>query len=244
MTPRQILITGGRRGLGRHLVLHLGAQGHSVSLLGRVTRESLDPALQQIVADCFVADLSDRTALDSALAQAATRMPPIDVLIASAAVRPSGRNLLAYSPGEIRSMMDVNLTAPVLIARSLLPPMIRQGYGRVILIGSRAAFRRGPRETVYAASKAGLAAFAESLSREVDGRNVTANAISPGRFPFESSQETASGGLVIRGVLDRIDSLITSSGNGRIYPVTSWRHRLSDARREFVRAVRLVGWGG
>ena len=237
---RQVLITGGRRGLGRHLALHLAGQGHAVHLLGRATRESLDPELNQAVAGCLVADLTDRAALDNALAQAAARERPFDVLIANAAIRPDRRNLLACTPDEIRAVIEVNLTAPTIIARALVPSMIRHGYGRVIVIGSRAAFRGSALEAVYAASKAGIVALVEALSREVDGQLVTVNAICPGRYSTAAGQETADGGRVIRAVLARIDRLLDSAANGQILPAASWRHRLVDARRQIARAAGLV----
>jgi short-subunit dehydrogenase len=237
---RQILITGGRRGLGRHLALHLAGRGHAVHLLGRATRESLDPQLRPAIASCLVADLADRAALDHALAQAAARERPFDVLIANAAIRPNGRNLLAYTADEIRAVIEVNLTAPTLIAHALIPPMIRCGYGRVIVIGSRAAFRGSALEAVYAASKAGIVALVEALSREVDGRRVTINAICPEAYSTEAGQESAGGGRVIGNVLAQIAWLLDSTVNGRILPAASWRHRLVDARRQIARAAGLM----
>ncbi len=237
---RQILITGGRRGLGRHLALHLAGRGHAVHLMGRATHESLDPELRQAVTGYLVADLADRGALDDALAQAAARERPFDVFIANAAIRPDRRNLLAYTPDEIRAVIDVNLTAPAIIARTLVPPMIRRGYGRVIVVGSRSAFRGSALEAVYAASKAGIVALVEALSREVDGQHVTVNAICPERFSTASGEETAAGGRVIRIVLADVDGLLDSTANGRILPAASWRHRLVDASRQIARAAALM----
>ena len=239
MTHR-VLITGGRRGLGRHLALHLAGTGHVVCLLGRTPREALDPEVQKAVAECLVADPADRASLDAALAQVAAHVPPFDVVIGNAAIRPAGRLLLDYDADEIRQMIEVNLTAPALLARATLPGMNTLGYGRVILIGSRAAFGRGPREAVYAASKAGLVALVEALAGEVDGRTVTVNAICPGRFSADSRHNRAGGGTVLGQVLARTDWLIESHVNGRIVPVAPWRHRAKDARRAMVRAVRLL----
>lgn len=238
--PRQVLITGGRRGLGRHLALHLAGRGHVVHLLGRASHDSLDPALRAAVAGCLVADLADRPALAAALAQAARLNPRVDALIANAAVRPSGTHLLDQTPDVLQSCIDVNLVAPLLILRALMPSMIQHGHGRVILIGSRAAFRRARGEAAYAASKAGLVALVDSLSREVDRPDVTVNAICPGRFSTASGEASARDARVIRGILTRVDRLLESRLTGRVLPVTAWRHRIKDATREVVRALRLL----
>jgi 3-oxoacyl-[acyl-carrier protein] reductase len=238
--PHRVLITGGRRGLGRRLALHLAGQGHVVHVLGRAPHESLDPELRAAVTSCLVADLADRTALAAALAQAARLDPPIDALIANAAIRPSGHHLLDQDPDVLQSHIDVNLTAPLLILRALMPSMIRHGHGRVILIGSRAVFRRVPREVTYAASKAGLVALVESLAREVDRPDVTVNAICPGRFSTASRPESAREAQVIRGVLTRVDRLLESRLTGRVLLVAPWRHRIKDATRAVARALRLL----
>jgi NAD(P)-dependent dehydrogenase (short-subunit alcohol dehydrogenase family) len=244
MTARRILITGGSRGLGRLLALHLAERGHEVHLLGRTAIGSLDPDLRSAVSGCYAADFTDRAALDGQLLQAAAREPPFDVLIAGAAIRPDHRALLMHSADELRAVIDVNLAAPLVIARALLPPMIRRGYGRVIMIGSRAAWRGSPNEAAYGASKAGLVSVVESLSREVDGRRVTVNAICPERFTTATGAATAASGRVVGIVLGRVDRLIASTDHGRVLTAASWRHRLVDAGRQLARAAHLVSPGG
>jgi NAD(P)-dependent dehydrogenase (short-subunit alcohol dehydrogenase family) len=110
----------------------------------------------------------------------------------------------------------------------------------VILIGSRAVFRRVPREVTYAASKAGLVALVESLAREVDRPDVTVNAICPGRFSTASRPESAREAQVIRGVLTRVDRLLESRLTGRVLLVAPWRHRIKDATRAVARGLRLL----
>jgi len=237
---RLVLVTGGGRGLGRRIVLHLAARGHVVHVMARAGRESQDAELQQAVAGWISADLADEAALDQALARLAEHQPPFDVVIAAAGVRASGRSLGDGTAAEVRATIAVNLVAPALIARAVMPGMARHGYGRIIFIGSRAGFRGAPGEAAYGSSKAGLVSLVESLSREADGRLVTVNAVCPERFSSPDGAATASGARIIQRTLEEVDRLIEGSANGRSIPVASWRHRLVDAGRQAVRAVRVL----
>jgi len=237
---RLVLVTGGGRGLGRRIVLHLAARGHAVHVMGRATRESVDPTLRQAVAGWISADLTDEAALDAALARVAEHEPPFDVVIAAAGVRASGRRLADCTPAEVRAIVAVNLVAPALIARAVIPAMTRQGFGRIILIGSRAGFSGAAGEAIYGASKSGLVSLTGSLSRELDGRTVTVNTICPETFSTASGTETAAGARIVARALAAVDSLLDGQAHGRVIPIVSWRHRLADARRQMVRAARML----
>ena len=240
MNSHEVLITGGSRGLGRHLALHLAARGHAVHLLGRSPLETLDADVRRAIRGCLVVSPGSAASMDAALAEAAHHTPPFDVVIANAAVRPTGRLLTAYDPIELRELIEVNLAGPALLARALLPAMLASGGGRVIMIGSRAAFGRGAGEALYAASKAGLVALTHALAQEVAGRNVTVNAICPGRFESHRGDVSADSRVLLERILAVTDRLIESRVNGRVIPVVPLRHRIKDARRELLRALRLL----
>lgn len=103
----------------------------------------------------------------------------LDVLIANAGVARDGL-VASLNADDFADMVNTNLRGAFLCARAALKLMVRQRHGHIILIGSRAA-RYGPRgQSAYAAAKAGLVAFAQTIAKEYGGRNIRCNVVLPG----------------------------------------------------------------
>jgi len=123
-------------------------------------------------------DLSHAGAVKELAAEATAVCGRIDVLVNCAGVG-LHRGVAELGPGENERVLAVNLAAPIELTRILLPGMLERGRGHVVNVGSVVGFLARPNEAVYAASKAALAAFTESLRAETRPRGVSASLVAP-----------------------------------------------------------------
>lgn len=172
------LITGGSSGIGAATARELAAAGARVLVAGRdagrlaaVARETGGVAL--------AADLA-ATDGPAALAEAAQQAAGgIDILISNAGIGWAGP-LAGMAPGKLTELVTVNLTAPMQLARLLVPGMIERGRGRLVFVSSIAGSTGVGQEAVYSATKAGLTTFAESLAYELNEHGVRVSVVVPG----------------------------------------------------------------
>jgi 3-oxoacyl-[acyl-carrier protein] reductase len=178
------LVTGGSRGIGRAVALRLAADGHDVAV-----GYASNAAAAEEVADAVRAlgrramapggDLADPAAADALVDAVETELGPVDVLVANAGVNTPGRRVEEISLEEWDRLHAVNLRAPFLLARRVLPGMAERGFGRIVLLSSVAAYTGGIIGAHYASSKAGLHGLAHSLSQQSAGDGVTVNVVAP-----------------------------------------------------------------
>lgn len=183
LTGSNALVTGASGGIGAEIARRLAGQGINLVLTGR--RED---ALQRVAAEAsergvrcvtITADLANRQQVRSLLSDAEERLGPIDVLVNNAGLERVGV-FTSASEQELAEMIDVNLTAPMLLTHAALPGMLQRGRGHVVFISSIAG-KVGPAyNEPYAASKAGLIALTQSLRAEYAGKPVGFSVICPG----------------------------------------------------------------
>ncbi|MGD0454275.1 MAG: SDR family NAD(P)-dependent oxidoreductase [Solirubrobacteraceae bacterium] len=169
-----VLLTGATGGIGHAIARALHARGATLTLTGR-RAEVLEPLAAQLGARALAADLSDRVEVERLLDGADT----VDILVANAALPASGR-LESFSVQEIDRALEVNLRAPIVLARALLPGMLERGRGHLLFVSSLAGKAPAPGASIYAASKAGLRAFTAGLRADLHGSGVGASTILPG----------------------------------------------------------------
>ncbi|MBB2740953.1 UNVERIFIED_ORG: short-subunit dehydrogenase [Microbispora rosea subsp. rosea] len=162
----RVLVTGASSGIGAATALELSARGARLVLSGR-DQEALAGVAARTGGEILPADLSDPSA------DLAVRAGRVDMLVACAGEGWSGP-LARMSGGTAERMIAVNLTAHVQLTRLLLPGMLERGRGHLVYVASIAGVVGVREEAVYAATKAGLLAFAESLRYELPGVGVTA----------------------------------------------------------------------
>jgi NAD(P)-dependent dehydrogenase (short-subunit alcohol dehydrogenase family) len=172
------LVTGGGRGIGREIAAVLTRAGASVTIVGR-NRAALDRAVSEGVAHAaVVADVTDQTAVNAAIATAAARQP-IDILIANAGAAesaPFGKSDAAL----FRRMIDINLMGVVYAAQAVLPSMKARRHGRIVAIASTAGLKGYAYVSAYAAAKHAVVGLVRSLALEVASSGITVNAVCPG----------------------------------------------------------------
>jgi NAD(P)-dependent dehydrogenase (short-subunit alcohol dehydrogenase family) len=168
---RVVLVTGASRGIGAATCAALTARGAVAVAAGRDAR-----ALAGVeAASTVVADVADPAAAPALVDAALAAHGRLDAVVANAGLGLAGE-FATMDPARITELVDVNLRAPVLLARAALPVLGRPGA--LVFVTSIAGLVGVPGETVYSVTKAGLETFATLLREEVDG--VTVSTVAPG----------------------------------------------------------------
>lgn len=157
----RILVTGASGGIGAALVPRLTARGATVLATSRTGPLAVD------------------LATPDGPAELARRTGDVDAVVHNAGIGWKG-SLADMDPGELDRLLAVNVRAPIALTRALLPAMVARGSGRVVVVASIAGLTGVAGESAYAASKAGLLVFAESLRLELAGTGVGVGTVSPG----------------------------------------------------------------
>ena len=180
LTGKTALVTGASGGIGAAIAKTLHAQGASVVLHG--TREERLAALKVALgerAHIVTANLGDREAVANIIAEATEKAGPISILVNNAGIT---RDNLAMRMKEEEwdAVIDVNLTASMILCRTAMRGMMKARHGRIISISSIVGVIGNPGQSNYAASKAGMIGYSKALAQEVASRGVTVNVIAPG----------------------------------------------------------------
>jgi short-subunit dehydrogenase len=183
----RVLLTGATGGLGEAIARALAARGAQLVLSGR-RAEALEALALELGAHAVPCDLSDRAAVER-LAGAAGE---VDVLVANAGLPGSG-TLLNVDQDEIDRVLEVNLRAPIALARLLAPAMVERGGGQLLFVASFAGKVPSAGESsIYTATKFGLRGFAHVLRAQMKRKNVGVSLVTPG--PVREAGMFARGG--------------------------------------------------
>ena len=169
-----VLLTGATGGIGHAIARTLSSRGASVTLTGRRS-EVLDPLAAEISGRAIACDLSRREEVTRLAQDAGT----VDVLVANAALPASGE-LTDLTQDQIDRMLEVNLHAPIALARALAPGMISRGRGHMVFISSLSGKSAQPASSIYAATKFGLRGFALALREDLRPHGVGVSVVLPG----------------------------------------------------------------
>jgi len=171
---RSVLLTGATGGLGQAIARRLSAAGARIVLSGR-RADVLEQLARELDAQIAVADLADPESVRGLIADHGD----IDILLANAALPGSGR-LDSFSEEQIDRALDVNLRAPIVMARAIAPRMVARGDGHIVFMSSLAGKTSTAGSSIYNATKFGLRGFAGALRAELHGTGVGVSAIFPG----------------------------------------------------------------
>ena len=174
------LVTGASGGIGGSIARALCAQGAKVALSG--TRVEPLRALASELGDrAFVTpcDLSDTNAVKGLANQALEVMGGLDILVNNAGITRDSL-FMRMSDENWQQVIDVNLTSTMHLMKSVMRPMMKQRFGRIINIASIVGVTGNAGQVNYAASKAGMIGMTKSYAQEIATRGITANCIAPG----------------------------------------------------------------
>ena len=124
-------------------------------------------------------DVADEKAVSEALAGTEAALGPVDILFANAGITGGNATTWELAPDVWRRVIEVNLVAPYIVCRAVVPHMIAAKYGRIVNIASVAGKEGNPNASHYSASKAGVIALTKSLGKELATQGVIVNAVTP-----------------------------------------------------------------
>jgi uncharacterized protein len=206
---RTVLLTGATGGLGQAIARALRARGATLVLSGR-RAEVLEPLAAETGGRTIAADLCERSEVDRLASEAGE----VDVLVANAGL-PADGPVLEYTPEQIDRAIDVNLRAPVHLARVLVEPMVEREAGHVVFVSSLSGKVATANSGLYSATKFGLRGFASGLRQDLKGTGVSASCIFPSgiadagmfadsgvKLPLGAGTKTAAdvGAAVVRAI--------------------------------------------
>ena len=167
------LVTGSNRGIGLSIAEKLHDDGFTVVGTYRTS------AAKAAIFDSVRCDITISEDVESAFTEIEENYGPVQVLVANAGI--TRDNLLPrMSEEDFTSVIDANLISAYRLTKRAIKPMMKQKWGRIILLSSVVASAGQAGQANYAASKAGLVGFGRSLAKEFASRNITTNVVAPG----------------------------------------------------------------
>jgi len=179
---RTAIITGGASGLGKAVAKRMVAEGCKVALWD-LNPETLTAAKGETGASHVAAlDVSDHAAVERAASESVAALGKVDILVCSAGITGATMVVQDYPVDSWRRVIDINLNGVFYCCRAIVPLLLANGYGRIVNVASVAGKEGNPNASAYSASKAGVIGFTKSLGKELAGKDVIVNALTPATF--------------------------------------------------------------
>ena len=176
------VVTGGARGIGFAIAQRILHSGGRVSLWD-IDAAKLDEAAKALamlgeVAVCPL-DITQQGAVEAAASRTAGQFGKIDILVNNAGITGGNAPTWELDPDTWRRVIEINLVAPYLTARSIVPIMLGRQYGRIVNVASISGKEGNPNASHYSASKAGLIGLTKSLGKELATKGILVNCVTP-----------------------------------------------------------------
>jgi NAD(P)-dependent dehydrogenase (short-subunit alcohol dehydrogenase family) len=236
------LVTGASTGIGRHLVEGLARRGMAVAGFAR-TEDRLRTAMDEVAAAtgartlAVAADVTDRTSVEAAVAEAVEELGPIDLLVNNAGVIDEFEvPLWEADPDQWWDVVASHIKGSFLLCRSVVPWMVLRNRGRIVNIASGQSVRVLPEYSAYGVAKTGLMRITEALAGALDGTDVRAFDVAPG--VVETAMTTSMS--MWKGFTDwtppeRVVELVAAIAAGEL---DQWSGRLIRAGKDDVATLR------
>ena len=183
---KTVLVTGAGRGIGRAIALAFAAEGARVAVSAR-TGSELDNLVAEARAaggetSAFEADLSKRSDVPKLLAAVEAKYGPVEILVNNAGLGSSSnpKPVVDFDDDFWDLSVAINMTAPYLLSKAVLPGMLERGWGRILTVASINSKRPSLHGAAYAATKHGVMGLMRTLAMETASQGITVNSICPG----------------------------------------------------------------
>ena len=209
---RNVIVTGGSRGLGLGIVQDLAGSGHRVLALARRPSDGLSEAAEAAAREgrgeihFVAADLGEIDAIPALVQALRQRHGPVYGLVNNAGIGTEGMLAMMHI-SQIEALVRLNTVAPIVLSKYVVRGMMAEGCGRVVNMSSIIASTGYNGLSVYGATKASLVGFTKSLAREVGRVGITVNAVAPGFVETEltgTMDEAQRGQIAKRSALKRL----------------------------------------
>lgn len=245
------LITGAASGIGAELTRLFAADGYQLVLVDKngagleLVKKQLQAA-GPVHATCLVQDLALQDAAQTIFQALQEQSLVVDVLVNNAGFGTFG-NFWEIDLERDKSLVNVNILAPVLLTKLLLPGMVQRGAGKILNVGSVSGFSASPYATTYYSSKAFLLAFSTGLHSSLDGTGVTCTVVCPGptHTAFDWREPGGEAAPVARKPLQMLASDVATIGyrgmlQGKAIVVPGWSNKTLALLAKFMpRSVAL-----
>jgi NAD(P)-dependent dehydrogenase (short-subunit alcohol dehydrogenase family) len=196
---RTAIVTGAASGLGLAIAERFGADGRNVALFD-LNGEGAATAATKIEANGgraigYRVDVTDRAAIEAAVADVVTKLGPPTILVNDAGLT-GFQPFLEITVDEWNARIEVNLTGTFHCCQVVIPHMLDAGWGRIVNISSSSTHSGVARMTHYVASKSGVNGLSKSLALEFAPKGITVNVIPPGFIDTPMTRKSVAEGLV------------------------------------------------
>jgi 3-oxoacyl-[acyl-carrier protein] reductase len=235
---RTALVTGASRGIGRAIAGRLAEDGFDVAFTYSTDADGAAETASAIEATgrkalALQADVRDSGAVDKAFDEIAERLGPVAALVNNAGVRHD--NLAVRSSDEQwLETIDVNLTGAFNCSRAALRGMMRERWGRIVMISSVTGLHGNAGQAAYGASKAGMIGLARTLAKEYARKQITVNSVAPG--PVETA--------MTEGVMEKIVAAVPAGRAGTVEEVAAAVSFLVSDQAAYITGAVLPVDGG
>ncbi len=189
-------VTGGSRGIGLAVARSLADDGHQVVVGSRSKPDDLDTNLTWV--QC---DITDSASVDGAFDEIESQFGPASIVVANAGIT-RDMLVLRMSESDFADVVDANLTGAFRVAKRAVRPMMKNRWGRIVLVSSVVGALGQAGQANYAASKAGLVGLGRSLAREFASRGITVNLVAPG--PIDTDMLAAAGDSTVEAMVSAV----------------------------------------
>jgi NAD(P)-dependent dehydrogenase (short-subunit alcohol dehydrogenase family) len=236
------LVTGASTGIGRHLAEGLAARGMAVAGLAR-NGDRLTESMAEVAAAtggrtlAVAADVTDRAAVEAAVAEVVADLGQVDLLVNNAGLIDAVEEpLWEADPDQWWRVVESHIRGSFLLCRAVVPWMVLRNRGRVVNIASGMSVRARPEYSAYSVAKTGLMRLTEALAGALDGSEVRAFDLSPGVVDTAMTRSMA----IWRGFEDwtppeRVVELVTAIAAGEL---DAWSGRLLRAGADDLETLR------
>ncbi len=243
LTGKVAVVTGGNGGIGLGIARGLVSAGAKVAIVGRneaKTRAAAKVLANEAEALGLVADVSVEEQVEAIVREVTERFGRIDILFNNAgiSIRKYPQDLALE---EWRKVIDVNLTSAFLMSKAVYPAMKAVGGGKIINIGSLNSVFGSPYATAYAASKGGIVQLTKSLALSWVPENIQVNAILPGWFDTELTQQARA---QVPGLNERVLARVPAGRWATPEDIVGTAIWLSSKASDFVTGVAVPVDGG